>query len=311
MSDVFTGEVVVTSQRKGPPANSFIKRRIEVDFTLVQGSFSGGGTTSTVTGLRCGAYIDKVGSPGIPTLQLVIFGMPLSLMNKLSTLGHPYSSVPFNTITVRAGDDNIGLPVVFVGNIQQAWVDLNRAPDAAFNVIANPLAQAANAPTQPVSFTGAADVVTLMSGFADKMDMTFENNGVVAGSFNLSTPYFAGSLLQQAQACARAAGINWIADDGVLAIWPRGGYRSSVKTLVLSPETGLLGYPTYTLQGVIAKTVFNPSLQFGAQFKIESSITPANGLWTVFRVTHDLESETPDGAWFTDVEATNFLRPAS
>jgi hypothetical protein len=44
--------------------------------------------------------------------------------------------------------------------------------------------------------------------------------------------------------------------------------------------------------------------------QITSSITPACGTWTVLKVEHDLEAETPGGKWFTTLEATTLGRRA-
>ena len=68
-----------------------------------------------------------------------------------------------------------------------------------------------------------------MSSLASQMGYTFENNGVT-----VTLPpgtHFRGSLRNQAVACVNAARIEWVIDNGTLAIWPRGSSRSPLKTL--------------------------------------------------------------------------------
>jgi hypothetical protein len=35
---------------------------------------------------------------------------------------------------------------------------------------------------------------------------------------------------------------------------------------------------------------------------VQSTLTPANGKWIVSRLNYDLESMTPNGKWFMDIE---------
>jgi hypothetical protein len=72
---------------------------------------------------------------------------------------------------------------------------------------------------------------------------------------------------------------------------------------LISPETGLVGYPAYTGQGIALRTLYNPSVGYGSEINVESILTPACGTWVVNRLAYDLESKVPDGNWFCDIEA--------
>ena len=292
---------------------SYARRQIEVVFTLGpvedlrtgqmrQPTFgSTGKSTVTLTGYRVSANIAKVGAMSQGVAQLRIFGLPLALMNELTILGALPLATKNNTVSVFAGDDQAGMGLVFTGNITQAWANMKAAPQTVFEVMANTGIYAALAPVPPTSFRGSADVATVLAGLAELMDLTFENNGVTA---QLNNPYLPGTAREQAVRCIQAAGIEWNGgDNGILAIWPRGGHRGGVVPLI-SPDTGLLGYPAYTQFGVSVATLLNPSLAFGALFKVQSSSTPANGTWQIYKLAYNLESETPNGPWFTQIEGT-------
>lgn len=280
---------------------SLTKRRIDLTFRLGEGSFGGDGSnTVKVTGLRCTASISKAGGVSMTALQLRVYGLPLTLMNRLTTLGKQLTAGRNNTVTVEAGSDDTGMAVVFIGTIHQAWADLNSAPDAVFTVEAYTSLLDALRPLPPTSFNGSADVATILSGLAQQMGYAFENNGV---SVQLAYPYFPGTGRDQAMAAAHAANINILFDDSTLAIWPKNGKRGGAAVL-LSKDTGMVGYPTWTANGLVITSEFNPSITFGGTIHVQSIITPACGDWTVFKVDHDLESEMPGGKWFTRVEAT-------
>ena len=281
---------------------SFLERKIGLQFQLGTGSFgaSGFNTVDVPDGLRISAQITKAGGVSMTDLQLRVYGLSLDLMNTLSTLGKPLTDGRNNTVTVTAGDADIGMSTVFVGTIFQAWADMQAAPEGAFVVEAHTGLLDALRPLAPTSIKGYADAAFLISGLAQQMGYTFENSGV---SVKLSNPYLHGTGRDQILQLAEAAHINVLFDDTNIAIWPKGGQRNKSAVLI-SPDTGLVGYPAWTANGLVLMTEFNPSITFGAPVQVQSSITPACGSWTVFKVEHDLETQTPGGKWFTRLEAT-------
>jgi hypothetical protein len=281
---------------------SFIERKIDVTFTLVQGAkFAESGTNSvTLKGLRVSATIHLSGEV-MAELQLRVYGLTMSMMNQLSTLGRGVpGSTPNNTISVSAGDDQAGMTTVFDGTIYQGWADFQGMPETLFAVSAYSGLYQAVASAPPSSYQGSADVATIMGQLAKQMGMTLENNGVDA---KIANPYFPGSPRQQVEECARAADIYWTIDRNVLAIWPKSGYRKG-DVPVLSPTTGMVGYPTFNSSGIVVSTLFKPGIKFGSLVEIKSSLTPACGKWSIYSMSHELESQTVGGNWFTRIEAT-------
>jgi hypothetical protein len=279
------------------------KRAIDVSFTLGTGSFgSGAGDTVNITGLRVAATIHKAGGVSLTSCDLRVYGMDMSQMNALSTLGKPLLSGRKNTVTVTAGDDLNGKAVAFSGIIQEAWVDANNAPEVVFIVQAFTGLIDRLKPLPPSSFSGTADAATIVSGLANQMGYAFENNGV---KVQLVNPYLWGTGRQQLEKVARAGNFNFFIDDAknTLAIWPKTGSRGGAVPS-LTPTTGLVGYPQFQQNGLLVQCLFNPSIVFGGNVQIQSSLTPACGTWTVFDVIHDLESETPGGKWFTQAQCS-------
>lgn len=280
---------------------SLTRRYLNLTFALGKGSFGDGGfDTVEFTGLRSSATISKAGGVSMSQLQLRVQGMSLSDMNALSTLGKPLVDGRNNTVTIVAGSDDAGEGVVFTGTISEAWVDMADAPNGVFTVNAFTGLLDALKPIPASSFQGQADAATVLAGLATQMGVAFENNGV---QVQLANPYFPGTALAQVKACAKAANIEYVLDGAVLAIWPKGGARGGAIPL-LSPTTGLVGYPQHTENGIRLTTLFNPSITFGGQVQVESALTPAAGTWTVFSLAHELEAETPGGAWFTHLDCS-------
>lgn len=282
---------------------AFTRKRLDLTVTLGTGQFGDTvGDTVTLSRLRMSAELIKAGGETMAQLQLRVFGLPEKIMNQLTTIG--YVGMAFkakNSIQLAAGDDESGMTTIFMGTIYDAWADYNSAPDVAFNVIANTGLAALIKPVDAISFKGSTSVAQIMAGLAQTMGLTFENNGV---DVQLSNPYFPGTALMQVRACARAANIYYTVDNGTLAIWPKLGARAGVIPLI-SPATGMVGYPALNSNGMTVKTLFNPDIRPGGDVKIESSIPMACGTWHLFDISHSLSSETPDGPWFTSFNCSH------
>ena len=287
------------------------RRIISVTFQLATGSKpfndADGSNSVTLDGLRTSAKITKAGGAAMSTLDLRMYGMTKSVMDKLNTLGMAIRVFDSNYVTVQAGDDVNGVATVFYGSIVNCWADFQAQPDVALNCIATEGLIPALKPSSPRSYTGPADVAVILSGIAQEIGYDFENNGV---KVILPKPYFFGSPRNQAYAAAKQANIGIALDNKTLAIWNLGEARGGQIPLI-SPTTGMVGYPAYTSKGIAVKTVFNPAIGFQQKINIESSLTQASGEWTVYGLAHDLEANTPNGQWFTMLEASRHLVTSS
>lgn len=280
---------------------SFTRRRIDLTFKLGTGSFGEDGTdTLTLTGLRCSADIQTQGM-SMAELDLTVYGMTLDQMNKLTILNVLfYLDGRQNTVTVAAGDDT-SRAVVFTGGIVEAWGDPKSQPDVSFHVRAYAGYIDNIRPVPPTSYRGTIDVATALEEIAGKMTPPrhFENNGV---NVQLENQYLAGTLGDQIKRLVRAARIT-VTDDGeTLAVFPEGGARDSLGTVEISPTTGMVGYPAFAQNSISVQSLFNPAIKFGAKAKITSALAVASKMLVINQVTHNLDAETPDGAWFTHAD---------
>jgi len=278
---------------------AFTTKYIEVDFSLAQGVFTGGGNAYTAKGLRISAQILKAGGASFGQAALAIYGLPLSVMNQLGTFGQTLTVTGKNTVTVKAGDDPNNLATIYVGSIFNAYMDGQSQPNVPFRVEASVVAYEAVVPVPPTSQPGSQDVGDLLGQMAKAANLQFENNGITSKIVN---PYYWGSAIQQIVALAEHAGIEHIIDLGTLAIWKPGSARQGSGATV-SPSTGMVGYPRFNAQGIDITAEFQPTFVYGQSIQVQSSITPACGTWNIYRLEYDLESETPNGRWFVDILA--------
>jgi hypothetical protein len=290
---------------------SFVEREISIAVKLAsntQGNqpnkFAESGTdTVTLTGSRTSVRVQNAGAPADNRAQVRIWGMAPSLMNQLTTLGLVFNLVPKNTLTISAGDKGSSLSAIFTGTIYAAYGDYTAQPDVPFIFECLSGVADAVAPAPVTSFNGAADVATIMSGLARQLNLGFENNNVSA---SLHNAYFSGSLWSQAQTVAEHANINWgVFNGNLLSIWPKGGNRNTPSVPEISVDTGMIGYPAYTQQGIIVQTLFNPQIAFGGLVKVTSDLQPATGQWSVNKLDLSLDSLLPKGDWKSTVFGYN------
>ena len=254
----------------------------------------GGGNSYTASGLRTTVRIQKVTGASMGQADVAIYGLPLSIMNQLSTVGTQYTQVSAqNQMTISAGDTDTGLSQIYTGTITWAFVDAQNMPEVAFRVTALAGVKESAMPTTPLSFKGSTDVAMVAQKMASAAGLQFENHGV---SVKLADPYFSGSPRSMILALCQHAGLTFIIDKNKLDIWPAG--QGSNSGVVISKDTGMVGYPQFDQKGIIVRTLYNPAIEFNTIVTVKSDLTPANGPWLITELEYELESLVPHGKWF-------------
>lgn len=289
---------------------SFTQKQLRFTFVLANNAtFEGTGSNMlVVSGLRAHITAKGSGAPAFPEAEIKIYGLRQDDMNALTALQlgplGPANTIGFqrNAVTVEANSGD-GWSTVFLGDIYSAGPDYSSMPDVFLRVMGRVLLHDSILPTDVTSYTGPTDAVTVISNIVAKMRRTLENNGV--SGITLSNPYFASTATEQLRAACEQAGVGYFVDPSypVVAIAPAGQPRNT-PTWVLSPETGLVGYPTLdSLGNIRVRALYNPAFRFGGRLRIEGSDLPrVNGEWAIRILTNTLESVNPNGAWFSDLE---------
>jgi hypothetical protein len=313
-SELTLPPVDVVAQRDPPPPTQpatspigapvpYIRRKIEITVEAGKGPFGEGPgkTTVTLRGYRCSVTVTLAGQTAQVACQARIWGMPFKLMQQLSTYGDIFAAQRQFQMTIMAGDDVGGLIQVFNGTVTEAYFDGESQPDVAFQMIALEGTLPALKPVPPISIAGSVDVATVMASLAQTMGVPFENHNVTA---KLRDIYYPGTAFQQMRRLAQHAGINARLENGVLAIWPGGTSRNTGGIPLITPLSGLRNYPTFSSQFIQASCQFLP-LKYGNKIAIESALwNHARKYFYIIGYTYTLESEMPNGPWFTMFKAS-------
>jgi hypothetical protein len=287
---------------------SSFENKKELAFTISIGSEKFGQTENNVvrlTGFRATADIEKSGGMAMSTATIKIYGVNQSAMNQLTKRTWELNAISRKTVQIDA-IDGTKKTTVFIGQITNAWGDYQAAPDVFLYIEAQAGFFDQLAPVPASSYPGKTDVATIVQQIAAQMGLAFENNGVTE---SLVDQYLGSTAVEKLRTVAAAVKIDFYIDDTVLAICPKGMPRNG-QMPVISPQTGMKGYPTFDRMGVSFETLFNPAIVFGGKVKIESQIGPACGEWKAVSISHHLSSEMPDGPWFSQVKcAEEFYVP--
>lgn len=285
---------------------SFHKRRISLVFRLGLGQFGNSGAQELrVTGHRVQATVNMVGGVEGSTAQLLVYGLQQSLMNDLNqpVVTPNADGGRNNTIIIEAGNEGEVLYQIYQGNIVSAWQDNSQAPDVCLNVYSTAMAFSSVADYPPTSFKGSVSIADVVGEIVRNLGFRFQNYGVSAVAHDIA---LTGSSADQLDELARMGKFQRIFDNGTYVIWPEGKGRSDVQAEV-SPATGMIGYPSFTRNGINLQTVFRPEIRFGQALKVTSSLLPACGVWNIKGLSHSIQAETPGGDWITTIETTRPL----
>lgn len=286
---------------------SFTQKVIETSITLAEGSFSSSGgeefnTKTYALGVDC--EITKPGLPEKNSARIVLYNVPLEDMEVLTSLEFEPQKVRKHRVVVMAGDMQRGLSLAFAGDMTTAIPDFTGAPDPSLIIEAIEGYVGSVTPVSPLTRPGAVNASGVFEQLAGQMGYTFVNRGVDVQLRNIALK---GGPMQQAAALAKAARCELIVDDGELVIMPPGGMReddAEGNTVVWSAESGLLGYPSFTQEGITATGLYEPKLKQGGPLRIESIVPKASGLWKITSLKHRLAANYPGAeAWESEVSA--------
>lgn len=297
ISDLLNTDKKKNSQTR----TSFLKRKLKILLTLQKGSFKGGeGNAYEISDLAMSVKVDKVGAPDFGKASATIYGLPLDVMEQLSTLCMHPLFVRRNYINIYAGDDYNGYNQIYAGTITRASADFNSAPDVKFNIESQiGFFGAVTAQGQNV-VNGTQQASSFIQMQAQKIGFTFKNEGVTG---TIKNAVFEGSPIEQARQCAKQIGAELILDDENMILVTNGASRKG-NAVLLNSASGLLGYPTMTQNGIEIRAIFNPNFRFAGLIKLETTTPKCSGTWRIIKMTHTLDSNLPSGGkWETAITA--------
>lgn len=281
---------------------AFTIKTIRTQVTLGVGSFKGGGNTLTIEGLPTDVTVDKVAPPDMPKATVKISGMKYDDMAQMTMLAFKPLQSAKNVVKIWAGEKGTTLAMIFSGEITSAYADFNSAPEVTFQIEAMSGSYPLQMAKPPMSVHGSTSAEKLFQQFAGQMGYTLKNQGITA---NVKNSVFNGSPMQKSRALADQLGIDMLIDDETVVIAPANAVRKTENVPLLRKDSGLIGYPTFTDQGISLKADFSPDFKLHGAIKVESIVPKATGEWRISKISHTLSAyQNNGGPWETAIEGT-------
>lgn len=278
---------------------TYSEKTIRTTVTLGAGSFAGGGNTKIIEGLATDVSIIKPGLPEKNSASVNISNILLADMEQMTFLAFQPLQSNKNLLKIEAGEKGKTLSVIFAGEITSAYADFNSAPSPRFKIEAISGGYAAKMGTAPVSVNGSAKAADLIEQFAGQIGYSFRNEGVTA---SVRDAVFNGSPIEKARAVAEEVGAELLIDDNSMVLLPYSAPREGSAVLI-NPQTGLIGYPSFSGDGINFRCFYNPDLRQGGAVQVESIVPRASGTWKITRLEHRLAAYGASDAWYSAVDA--------
>lgn len=251
--------------------------------------------------------------------------LKLVISNILPTRAQKFVKKEYKHIVIDAGYQD-GHGIIFQGNIVQAIYGRESPTDTIVTIYAADGDRAHNYATVNTTFPPGSTPQQHFDAAVQAMSKYGISKGFVG--VDLSQPVYprAVTLFGMARdvlaniASGKQATVSY-QNEKVQML--QNGQSKPGGAIVLNSNTGLVGMPTQTIQGIYARCLLNPAIHIGTQVKIDQkdiqgagpTITAADeqavlsqaalahvatdGLYTVYRV--DIDGDTRGNPWYMDL----------
>lgn len=285
----------------------FMKRKIiRVSITLRDGDVSFTAENDNrlkSTGLAISTSITYGNGAISPIAQITVYGLPIETMNKLFRVQWNTMASLLNMVKIEVGDDPNNLMVAYEGNITFAKPNMDGAPNIALVIESQMAVVEKMKYTDPFTIPKgeSADVADIIAFLCKDMGFEFENNEV---SHILTDTTLNGSNMEKIEKLAQMCDFDLYVEQRSITICKKGAARP-LKIPVISPSSGLIGYPSPDQRGVTLNCAYDPIVRFGGIIRVSGSlIAVANADWRIYGLVSTLEANIPQGKWQMAVNAT-------
>ena len=225
----------------------------------------------------------------------------------------------FTRIIIQAGYQESGFGTVFEGNIFQARKGREDSVNHYLDL------SAADGDLETIFAIASASIVA-GSTFQQRADLLAKALGVETG-YIADLPseklprgkVYHGMAADGLRDLSMSSNTRWSIQNGKLQIVPIDGYLPD-EAVVLTAETGLIGFPEQTIEGIKIKCLLDPRIKIAGRVKIDNksilqvglnasrSSIPGSGFLPtiaddgIYRViVQEMEGDTRGQAWYSDL----------
>lgn len=254
-----------------------------------------------IDGLPITARIDKTGGfDALHQSDITIRGLSMDKMAQMTVLEYEHRGERINDIVVEAREGDDEWFQVFAGNTLSATPQINTDGTVDFNIHAVSGGCAISKVVLPTSIKEPLKAEALFGQFANEGEIQYRPLGDLG--ITVGNCVFTGSPKEKMKQLATMIGCDAFIDDNVLVTKKYDG-ETYPEVPVVSVETGMLGYPRYTTQGISFRCLLRKDIKFAGWIKMQSTIKSYCNTWQVMKISLKLDAYYPHGGdWHMDVD---------
>ena len=249
------------------------------------------GQLNVYEGLAATAEVQKFANPLQNEATVKITNLSKTVRDYLLTETSPFNqSKKPKRLTIEAGRESTGVARIFIGDITEC--SPAQPPDITLTIKAK-TKQADKGTVVAVSHGAQEKLSTVASGVASALSLSLVFEATNKSIANYS---FTGGALKQVQKLGDVGGVNAYIDDDKLVVKDYNAPLAQT-TSTLNKDSGLIGIPELTEQGVKVRYLMDPKSQLGGELELESELYSAvNGRYVIYTLAYELASR--DTAWY-------------
>lgn len=252
-----------------------------------------GGDGLDLSGLRCVFEVTKKDTQTPNTAEFSIYNITPDTAARLKK--------SFTKIIVNGGyESNFGL--LFSGNIK-GFEYSKENTDTVLTISAGDGDKEYNYTVINKTLAAGATPDTIISEVSTAMGIGIGYKSVLPSTALPRGKVFYGRPSEFMREQADNTGCTWSIQDGRILMLKRSELLPGTAVL-LTPNTGLIGTPQKTEDGLTGTCLLNPKLRIGAALKIESGISPdINGEYRI--ISFKQKGDTHGNDWYTEFTGLN------
>lgn len=262
---------------------------MDLDPRLLRIGVEIGGQLKTYVGLAATASGTKFANANQNECEVKISNLDEATRNYLLTEASPFNrNKRRKLLTVEAGRVSTGYALVFVGDITN--VVGGQPPDITLTIKA-----ATSDYSKGVILARSQPGVTPLRNIAARVAQDLSLSLIFEATPRQIANYsYTGSAAKQVEQLGVMGRVNAFIDDRSLVVKD---FNAPLANRIrdLNMDTGMIGVPEFTEQGIKVKMLFDNQTTLGGGLRITSKINPAaNGVYTVYKLGFELASrDTP------------------
>lgn len=239
----------------------------------------------------------KFTSPNQGQATVTILNINRDTREYLMRVANPFNkSEGRKSLILEVGRESYGTTVLYTGDIFR--VSPTQKPDLGI-VIRCITGQFNKGSVISRSAPETATLSSIASGVAtdNGLGMSFEITDRNIANYN-----FTGSPAAQIEKLAELSQSDVYQDNGVLYVKPIGIPKTGATVRILNKNTGMIGVPEGTENGIKVMMLYDPVTQIGSQLDLTSEINPVlDGSYCIYKLDFDISSR--DTAFYLSAEA--------